>query len=81
MAVNVDREYPFGPLLPYDILIQHILDLGRCWDLGDGLSDLSLLVLRENLITEGDALVADVHGRTRNELPDRVLGLSAKRAP
>ena len=49
-------------------------------DLRDRFGNLALFVLGEDLIAERDTLVADVDGRARNELPDRVLGLSAERA-
>src|SRR3981081_4212338 len=57
-----------------------ILDLLRSRDLGDRFGDLALLILGEDLVAERDALVADVDGRARDELPDRVLRLAAERA-
>src|SRR2546425_1817902 len=68
------------PLLADHVLVQHLLDLGRGGDLRDGLGDLALLVLRQDLVAEGDALIANVDRRTGNELPDRVLRLAAERA-
>jgi hypothetical protein len=80
VVVDRDRQEPLGPLLADHVLVQDVLDLRRGRDLGDGLGDLTLLVLRQDLVAEGDALVADVHGRAGDELPDRVLGLPAERA-
>ena len=42
------------------------------------IGDLALFVLGEDLIAEGDAFVADVDGRAGDELPDRILRLSAE---
>ena len=56
------------------------LDLVRGGDLGDRLRDLALLVLRQDLVAEGDALIADVDGRPGDELPDGILRLAAKGA-
>src|SRR2546427_4638550 len=56
------------------------LDLGRRGDLGDRLGDLPLLVLRQDLVAEGDALITNVDRRAGNELPDRVLRLAAEGA-
>src|SRR6266403_6388601 len=67
-------------LLPDHILVENILDLLRRRYLGYRLRDLALLILRQNLIAESNALVADVNRRSGNELPDRVLRLSAERA-
>src|SRR2546425_4828862 len=39
---------------------------------GDRLGDLPLLVLRQDLVAEGDALTTNVDRRAGNELPDRV---------
>src|SRR5207249_8793601 len=80
--VVVDRhgEGLLGLLLPDHVLVQHLLDLGRDRDLSDRLGDLPLLVFRQDLVAERDALVADVDRRPGDELPDRVLRLAAERA-
>src|SRR2546428_816316 len=80
MVVDRDGEGLLRPLLADHVLVQHLLDLGRGGDLRDGLGDLALLVLRQDLVAEGDALIANVDRRTGNELPDRVLRLAAERA-
>src|SRR2546429_61461 len=80
VVVHGDGEGLFGLLLPDHVLVQHVLDLGRRRDLRDRLGDLSLLVLRENLVAERDALIANVDGRSGNEFPDRVLRLAAEGA-
>src|SRR5207302_5072806 len=67
-------------LLADHVLVQHVLNLGGDGDLGDRLGDLALLVLRQDLVAEGDALIANVDRRSGNELPDRVLRLAAEGA-
>jgi len=57
-------------LLPDYVLVEDILDLLRSGDLSYRLSYLALLILRQNLVTESNALVADLNGRSGDELPD-----------
>jgi hypothetical protein len=80
VVVDRHRQRLLGLLLPDHVLVERRLDLLRRRDLRDRLRDLALLVLGEDLVAEGDALVADVDRRAGDELPDRVLGLSAERA-
>ena len=80
VIVDRDRERLLRLLLADHVLVENVLDLLRRRDLGDRLGDLALLVLGEDLVAERDALVADVDGRAGDELPDRVLRLSAERA-
>ena len=80
MVVNRHRQRLLRLLLTDHVLVEDVLDLLRRRYLGYSLRYLSLLVLRQNLIAERNALVADVDRRAGNELPDRVLGLSAERA-
>jgi hypothetical protein len=78
VVVHRHRERLLGLFLPDHVLVQDLLDLRRSGDLGDGLGNLALLVLRENLVAQRDALVADVDGGPGDELPDRILRLSAE---
>src|SRR3989475_139556 len=80
VIVDGDGERLLGLLLADHVLIQHLLDLGRGGDLGDRLGDFPLFVLRQDLVTQGDALIANVDRRSRDELPDRVLRLAAEGA-
>src|SRR5712664_1769635 len=80
VVVDRDGEGLLRLLLPDHVLVQHVLDLGRRGNLGDRLGDLALLVLRQDLVAEGDAFIADVDRRAGNELPDRVLRLAAEGA-
>ena len=80
MVVDRDGQRLLGLVLPDHVLVQHHLDLERGGDLRDRLGDLPLLVLCQDLVAEGDALVADVDRGPGDELPHRVLGLPAERA-
>jgi len=80
VIVDGDGEGLLGTVLPDHVLVQHILDFGRRGDLRDGFGDFALFVLRQNLIAERDALIADIDRRPGDELPDGILGFTAKRA-
>ncbi len=80
VIVDRDRQGSLGPLLPDHVLVQDRLDLIGGGDLGDGIRDVPLLVLRQDLVAQRNAFVADVDRRAGNELPDRILRLSAERA-
>jgi hypothetical protein len=62
-------------LLPDHVLVEDVLDLVRGRDLGDRLGYLTLFVLGENLVAEGDALVANVDRRAGDELPTESFDL------
>ncbi len=80
VVVHRDGERFLGLLLPDHVLVQDVLDFLRRRDLRDRFRYLALFILRQDLVAERDALVADVDRRARNELPDRILGLSAEGA-
>jgi hypothetical protein len=80
MIVDGDGEGSLGPFLTDDVLVQDRLDLIGRRDLGDGIRDVPLLVLRQDLVAQRNAFVADIDRRAGNELPDRILRLSAERA-
>jgi hypothetical protein len=61
VAVNGHRQGLLRLLLADDVLVEDFLDLRRRRNLSDRLRDFPLFVLRENLVTECDALVAYVH--------------------
>src|SRR5678815_2609420 len=80
VIVDRHRQRLLRVLLPDHVLVEDGLDLLRRGDLGDRLGNLALFVLSENLVAEGDALVANVDRRTGDELPDRVFRFAAERA-
>src|SRR4029079_4929053 len=79
VIVHRDRQRLLRLLLTDDVLVEGVLDLLWSRDLGDRFGYLALLILGEDLIAERDALVADVNRWAGDELPNRVLGLSAER--
>src|ERR1051326_4029631 len=80
VIVDCDRQRFLRSLLTDHVLVQNVFDLLRRRDLCNGFGNLSLLVLRENLVAQSNALVADVDRRAGDEFPDRVFRLSAERA-
>jgi hypothetical protein len=80
--VVVDRygECFLRLFLPNYVLIENILDLLRRRDLGYRLGYLPLLVFRQDLVAKSYALIADLNGRSGNDLPDGILRFSAERA-
>src|SRR5207244_9564571 len=79
VVVDGDGEDLLGPLLPDDVLVEHGLDLGRLGEAPDLAALLLLPLLGDDVVAELDALVADVHGRPRDELAHIVLALAAER--
>src|SRR6185312_5684403 len=82
MVVNGDRELSLGRLLPDDILIEEILDLERFRNLLRAGGSRFRLIVLQNRIADGDALIANVRprvvARRRNQLPDHVLTFMAE---
>ena len=65
VVVDGDGQGPLGALLADHVLVEDVLDLRGRGDLGDAVRDLALFVLRQDLVAERDALVADVDRRAR----------------
>src|SRR5262249_8365284 len=80
VVVDGHGEDLLGPVLSDHVLVEHGLDLGGLGEAADLLTLLLLPLLRDDVVAELDALVADVHGGARHELADVVLGLAAERA-
>ena len=82
MVVDRDRESLFRWFLANDVLFEEIKNLfgfGQI-EVDDTFLCLLGLALFDDFIAQLDALVADVHSRTSNELLNLLLALSAKRA-
>ena len=80
VLVDGDGQALFSLLLPDDVLVEERLYLGwlrKRRARGDG---LGLLVVRDDLVADVNALVADVDGGPGDELLDFVLRLAAERA-
>src|ERR1700684_4488860 len=80
MVVDSDVERPLGGVLADDVALQELPDLGGPGQLVEfyvvGVGEF----LFDDLVTQVDALVADVHAWPSNELFDLFLTLSAERA-
>jgi hypothetical protein len=81
VIVHRDREDLLRALLPDHVLVENLLDLGRLRDGGRRRERLLLIaLLRDDVVAEVDALVADVDGRAGDQLPHLVLALAAEGA-
>ena len=80
VVVDGDRQLLLRALLADDVLIEELLDLGRRGERRPHAAVLELVVVRDDVVADLDALVADEDGRARDELADVVLILVAERA-
>jgi hypothetical protein len=80
VVVDRDGERALGLLLPYDVLVEHAVDLARLGQVVDVERRRSGQLLVDDLVAEIDALVADVDARPRDQLLDLPLGLPAETA-
>src|SRR5690606_26173500 len=81
VVVDRNRDDLLGEVLTDDVVVEDRPDLLGLGHLALTLLALLLLVLLgEDVVAEGDALVADVHRRTRDELLDLLLALAAEGA-
>ncbi len=82
MVVDRDRQLLLGGFLPDDVLIEKFLYFQRLGNLVGDPAGGSDLVVFQNRVADGDALVADVRPRIvaggRDQLSDYVLALVAK---
>ena len=80
VVVDGDGHDLLRLVLPDDVLVEERVDLGRLRELVElqlcGVGELLL----DDLVTEVDALVADVDARARDQLLDLLLALAAERA-
>jgi hypothetical protein len=83
LVVVVDRDGQdlFGALLADDVLIEDGLDLGGLREAAQLARLLLFPLLRDDVVTELDALVADIDGGACDQLADVILALTAERAP
>ena len=81
VIVDGDREDLLRAVLADDVLVEDRLDLGRLRDRGRAGVRLVLLdLLRDDVVAEPDALVADVDGRPGDELLHLLLRFAAEGA-
>src|SRR5690606_11992979 len=60
--------------------LEEVEDLSRLWQLDKLLLDGVRKLLFEDLVAQPNALVTDVHGRARDQLPHLLLRLAAEGA-
>ena len=81
VVVDGDGELLLGPFLADDVLVEELLDFLRGRQRRAGAAVLEPVVVRDDVVADLDALVADEDGRAGDELPDVVLVLVAEGAP
>ena len=80
VVVHRHAQDALGLLLPDHVVVQHPLDLRGGGHAGPALDQRALVLLADDIGAELDALVADEHGRARDQLAHLVLALTAERA-
>src|ERR1700677_3721827 len=79
VIVHGNREHALRMLLADHIVVEHFANLARRRDAVARLHQRGLVLLADDVHAELDALVADEHGRTGDELAHLMLALSAER--
>ena len=80
VIVNCDRQDLLGVALADDIIVQHLENLGRGRDAFPGFHQGGFVLFPDDLHAQFDAFIANEYRRTRNQLADLVLALSAEGA-
>ena len=80
VIVHRDRQHLLGVGLADDIVIQHVADFLRRRHAIGRLLEADLVLFADDVHAQFDALVANEHGRARDQFADLVLALSAERA-
>src|SRR5690606_28613653 len=80
VVVDGDREDLLGVLLADDVVVEKALDLLRRREGHLRAALLPLVLLGDDVVAEPNALVADVDGRSCDQLPNLPLRLAAEGA-
>jgi hypothetical protein len=80
MLIDSDRELLLRFVLTDNVFVKECFDLPGLGKRGTRSYRLSLLVIADDLVADVDTLIADVDGRTSNELLHFVLRFTAERA-
>src|SRR5256884_279979 len=80
VIVNRDREHLLGVILTDHVVVENLAYLFRGRDAVARRHQRGLVLLADDVHAQFDALVADKHGRTSDELAHLVLTLAAERA-
>src|SRR5207302_8626440 len=81
MVVDRYGQRFLRPLLADDVLVEELLDLLRGRERRPRAAIFEAVVIRDDVVADLDALVADENRRPRDELPDVVLVLVAEGTP
>ena len=80
VVVDRDRELLLGQLLADDVLVEELLDLGRRGQRRARAAAVEAVVVRDDVVADLDAFIADEDRRARDQLADVVLIFIAERA-
>jgi hypothetical protein len=80
VVVDGDRQGALGGVLTNHVVIEHVVDLARLWQVLEVECGRGRELLVDDLVAEVDALVTDVHAGTGDQLLDLSLGLAAEAA-
>src|SRR5688572_15879442 len=80
MLVDGDRKTLLRFVLSDDVFVEKDLDVLRLWKCRAGSSRFRLFVVIDDLVTDINALVANIDAGAGDQLFDVVLRLTAKRA-
>ena len=84
VVVDRDRELLLGLFLADDVFVEELLDVLRNRQRGaagaGAAASFELVVVRDDVVADLDALIADEHGRARDQLANVVLVLVTERA-
>src|SRR5947208_12000813 len=80
MVVDSYRQHALGVVLADHVIVEHPADIARTRNPVARLDQRRLVLLTDDVHAELDALVADEHGGTRDQLPDLMLALATEGA-
>src|SRR5678816_175082 len=80
MVVDGNRELFLRPLLTDDVLVEELLDVRRGRQRRTDAAVFEAIVVRDDVVADLDAFIADEYCRARDQLADVVLIFIAERA-
>ena len=80
VVVHRDGQYALGLVLADHVIVEDGLDVARAGYAFAGFNQLGLALLTDDIHAELHALVADEHGRSRDQLANLVLAFPAEGA-